>query len=130
MNPVLDRALMFEQPDHAVIATDAAGFILHWDAGAERIYGWARAEVLGRNIVDVTPSEMTRAKAEEIMAALRAGREYSGDFVVRDRSGRRFEANVTDVPVRDADGRVLGMIGISRRLERVPQPRSMPQLIG
>ena len=125
MHRVVDLARQSSQPDQAVIATDANGIIVYWDEGAEQLYGWKSAEVLGRAVIDITPAELSQAQAAGIMGALNAGNPWSGDFTVRTRDGRRFEASVTDIPVHADDGSVLGIVGISRRVARVNADRSV-----
>ena len=115
LSPVLILAREIESPGRAVIATDAQGTVIYWGVGARLLYGWTEAEALGRNIVDVTPGELSRAEAHEIMRTLMAGDPWSGEFVVCAKDGSRFGAHVTDVPVHDARGRLLGIVGISRR---------------
>ena len=115
MTPVLLLAQEVEGPDRAVIATDAAGSVIYWGDGAERMFGWLRAEVLGRAIVELTPSDMSRELAQSILDTLRNGDPWSGDFSLRDKDGHRFEARVTDIPVHDNAGNLLGIVGISRR---------------
>jgi PAS domain S-box-containing protein len=102
--------------DRAVIATDAEGRIIYWGEGAERLFGWTKAEVLGTNVLDITPSDMSGDEAREIMRTLRAGDPWSGEFVVRTKSGVRFAVRVTDIPVHDKAGRLQGIVGISRRM--------------
>jgi diguanylate cyclase (GGDEF)-like protein/PAS domain S-box-containing protein len=110
--------------EQAVIATDLAGSIVFWNPYAERLYGWSAAEVLGRNIIDVTPTEANHAQAEEIMARLRQGESWSGEFEVRHRSGRTVPIHVTDSPLRNERNELIGIIGIStditeqRRIEQ------------
>lgn len=99
----------------AVIATDTAGRILYWNEGAERLYGWKREEVLNRNVVDVTTATLSRPAAAQVMRILRNGESWSGTFQLQDRDGRRFLADVTDNPVFNAEGELIGIIGISRR---------------
>lgn len=105
--------LMLDAVGDAVMATDPDGRILYWNAGAERLYGWTRDEVLGRNIIDVTPSEQTRDEARAIMERLRRGESWVGEFQVRDKAGRRFLARVNDSPVFDERGELIGVIGVS-----------------
>jgi PAS domain S-box-containing protein len=102
--------------EQAVIATDPDGSIVFWNRCAERLYGWSAAEVLGRNVVQVVPSEMSREQAAELMERLRAGEPWQGEFPVRRRDGSRFHAWVADVPIRDENGRVAGIVGISTDL--------------
>ena len=80
------------------------------------LYGWSRAEAMGRNIVELTPGELSRGEAEEIMRLLRSGHSWTGNFVVRGRDGEPFTAKVADFPVRDTAGELRGIIGVSHRL--------------
>lgn len=100
---------------HAVIATDTQGTVLSWNSAAEQLYGWPAAEAVGRVITEVTVPELSRQAAEEIMAALREGRSWSGGFPVRDRSGKVLHALVTDSGVY-RDGTLIGIVGASLNL--------------
>lgn len=112
---MIDRARELESPDHAVIATDATGKVVYWGPGAEALYGWKEAEALGCDIVELTPAELSRSDAETIMLTLVAGQTWSGEFLVRSRDGSRFMVEISDRPVHDNSGRLLGIIGSSRR---------------
>ena len=97
----------------AVIATDATGTIIEWNPAAEELYGWPAQEVLGSNVLDVTPMELSRAQGTEIMQALAKGEVWSGEFHVQNRAGSFFTASVTDVPLLDELRGVAGVIGVS-----------------
>jgi PAS domain S-box-containing protein len=97
----------------AVIATDLDGRIEYWSRGAERLYGWTACEVVGRNIIDVTPSTMSRAQAVELMERLSAGESWSGEFDVKRKDGETFRVLVTDSPIYDSQGRLSGIVGVS-----------------
>lgn len=114
---IISHAKLFDTELQAVIGTTLEGAIVYWNAAAERLYGWSEAEVLGRDVLDVTPSQMTRDAAEELMDRLRSGRSWSGRFVVRARDGVEFTASVRDVPVHDSQGTLVGIVGISTRVD-------------
>ena len=97
----------------AVIATDLEGRITYWNRSAQDLYGFSAEETMGRFVVDVIPSEAYRERAEQIMLQLRTGRNWSGEFEVRRKDGTTFPAMVTDTPVRDEQGNLVGIIGIS-----------------
>ena len=107
------RAELLDSLEQAVIATDLDGTITYWNPFAERVYGWTAAEVLGRNIEDVTPSDLSREQASDIMERLRSGTSWAGEFEVRRRDGSRFPAHVTDTPIRDDHGQLVGIVGVS-----------------
>jgi PAS domain S-box-containing protein len=104
---------MLDAVGEAVMATDADGRITYWNAAAERLYGWREEEVLGRRIVDVTPTEQSASDAETLMDAFARGETWTGRFEVRDKEGRRFPARVTNTPLYDEYGAFAGVIGVS-----------------
>lgn len=111
---VLTLARELDVTSRAVVATDVRGVIVYWSRGAEMMFGWAADEVMGRAIMDVTVAASSAERARELMDTLRQGDPWSGDFLVQHRDGRRFSARVTDIPVLDDDGALLGIVGISR----------------
>ena len=107
------QARLLDVVGQAVIATDAQGKIIYWNRAAEGLYGWSAEEVMGRPIVERTPSEDLVNRAEEIMSALMAGRGWSGELEVRHKDGTIFPAMVTDTPVYDELGTLVAIIGVS-----------------
>ncbi len=113
LSPSADELL--DALGHAVIATDTQGTVLCWNGAAERLYGWPAAEAVGRDITEVTVPEVSRQAADEIMAALRDGRPWSGGFPVRRRGGEVLHALVTDSGVY-RDGELVAIVGASLNL--------------
>jgi two-component system, sensor histidine kinase and response regulator len=116
LHPLLSAAIfesMLDSVEQSVIATDADGLICYWNAHAERLYGWRSGEVMGRSILEVTPAEMSRTRAAEIMDTLLSGARFRGEFEVRRRDGTPFRATVVNRPLLDEDGRLIGVVGVS-----------------
>jgi PAS domain S-box-containing protein len=107
------QARLLDAVGQAIIATNPQGRIIYWNRAAEELYGWSKEEVMGRPIVEVTPSGEMLERAEEIMSELRAGRSWSGEFVVQRKDGSTFPAMVTDTPVHDEQENLAGIIGVS-----------------
>jgi PAS domain S-box-containing protein len=97
----------------AVIAIDMQGTITYWNRAAEELYGWSAHEVIDRLAGEVLVSEDQKERAAEIRSELRAGRSWSGEFEVRHRDGTTFPAMVTDTPLHDEWGDLIGTIGVS-----------------
>lgn len=112
---IRNTAELFDLEHQAVIGTHISGEIVYWNRAAEQLYGWSADEVLGRNIVEVTPSQPSREQAAAIMGRLQLGHSWSGAFLVRTRAGEEFEARVRDVPVQNARGDLVGIVGVSAR---------------
>src|SRR5215218_2234332 len=113
------QARLLDAVGQATIATNPQGRIIYWNRAAEELYGWSKGEVMGRPIVEVTPSEEMLEHAEEIMSELRAGRSWSGEFVVQRKDGSTFPAMITDTPVHDEQGNLEGIIGVSTDITEI-----------
>ena len=98
---------------NAVITTDPEGEVIYWNDKAEEYYGWKTDEVIGKNILDITPSETFESKAEDIMEKIRAGEKWSGEFKLKRKDGTEFPAIVTDSPITDENGELIGIVGVT-----------------
>jgi PAS domain S-box-containing protein len=107
------QARLLDAVEQAVIATDLNGTIIFWNSFAEHLYGWSAAEALGANILDVTPSPVLRDRANEILARLQQGQSWAGEFRVQRRDGSLFPAMVTDSPIFNNKGELIGIVGVS-----------------
>jgi PAS domain S-box-containing protein len=111
--PIRLHANLLKAIPAALIATDVAGQIIYWNRFAEKLYGWSASEVLGHSILEITVPPVTKKEAEEIMSLLRSGLSWTGEFKVKRRDGTSFTAMVTDSPVLDDNGVMIGIIGVS-----------------
>jgi PAS domain S-box-containing protein len=107
------QARLLNSVGQAIVATDLEGKITYWNRAAEQLYGWQEAEVLGRNIVNVTPAETSQEQAINIMNKLIEGEHWSGEFIAKRRDGTIFPAIVTNSPITNDKGEIIGVIGIS-----------------
>jgi PAS domain S-box-containing protein len=89
------RARLLDEIGQAVMVTTPDGTIVYWNRSAETTYGWQAAEVLGQNVLDVTPTPVSREQAARIMDRLRVGEQWSGEFLVQQRDGLSFTALTT-----------------------------------
>jgi PAS domain S-box-containing protein len=112
----------------AVIAVDLDGNVLYWNGAAQELYGWSSEEVMGRRLREFVVWEGSWERAEEIMSALRVGRSWSGEFVLRRKDGTTFPAMVTDTPIHDELGNLIGIIGVSTDItERVQTEEALKE---
>jgi len=100
----------------AVIATDIDGDIIYANRFAGELYGWPKQEMIGQNTMAITVPQTSFAQANRIMEQLRKGKSWSGEFMVRNRAGKSFPALVTNSPLQDREGKLIGIITISSDL--------------
>jgi PAS domain S-box-containing protein len=107
-------AAIVRSSDDAIIGKTLDGVITSWNAGAERLYGYTAAEVVGRPIAVLVPPER-RNEVPAILARLRRGERVEHYETVRVRKdGWRVDVSVTVSPVVDGAGRVVGASAIAR----------------
>ena len=107
------QAQLLDAVGQAIIATDLQGKIVYWNRCAQQLYGWSAREAMGRVVHELLVPEQCREKAEGIMSRLRTGETWSGEFAVRRKDGTPLSVEVTDTPVRDDGGDLVGIIGVS-----------------
>jgi PAS domain S-box-containing protein len=123
------QAALLNAVQQSVIATDVQGRVTFWNRQAEALYGWPAAEALGRNVLDVVVAPAQIDHAAEIMATLAKGEMWTGEFEVRRRDGSLFHTQVTDSPVFDDAGNIVGIIGISQDISNRRQRQQNERIL-
>ena len=107
-------AAIVESSDDAITSTDLSGTITSWNRGAEMLYGYTAAEIIGRPIALLTPADH-RDDFTAIMERLRRGERVDHYETVRlCKDGRRVDISLTVSPIRDDEGRLLGASKVAR----------------
>jgi PAS domain S-box-containing protein len=103
--------------DYAIFMLDPQGRIVSWNAGAQRIKGYAAGEIVGQHVSRFYPPEdVARGVPGQILRTAAAeGRCQREGWRVR-RDGSRFWAEVTVTAIRDAGGALLGFAKVTRDL--------------
>jgi PAS domain S-box-containing protein len=125
----LGDALLASLSD-AVIATDREGIITFWNPGAERIFGFAATEAVGRSLDLIVPDNLRArhwAGYRRVMATGQS-RYGHGDLLsvpALTKNGTRISVEFTIVMLRDERDRLAGTAAILRdvtkRFEEIRQ---------
>jgi len=109
------RMLVQSVTDYAIFMLDQDGYVISWNAGAERIKGYKADEIIGRHF-SIFYIEKDRAEGRPQRALATAAREgrYEAEGRRMHKDGRLFWASVIIDPVRDDAGRVLGFAKVTR----------------
>jgi PAS domain S-box-containing protein len=111
------RLMVESVVDYAIFMLDAGGRVASWNAGAERISGYAAEEIMGTHFSRFYPREdLERRKPEsELELAAAEGRYEEEGWRVR-KDGSTYWANVFITAVRDDTGALLGFANVVRDL--------------
>jgi PAS domain S-box-containing protein len=105
--------------DDAIIGIDMGGAVTSWNAGAERLYGYAAAEAVGRHFSVLFPPDRA-GEAGAALARVGRGEAVPAFQTVRlHKSGRRVDVAESVSPVRDRAGRVVGASKIAHDIGRM-----------
>lgn len=105
-------SLLLANVHDSVVVTDLDGVVTFWNKGAERLLGWTAEEMLGRPMVERMP-EADRPRAAALIRRIADGEEFAGEWPDHRKDGTPIWRDVRTAPLRDADGRPIGIMGVS-----------------
>jgi PAS domain S-box-containing protein len=103
----------------AVVAADRDGIIRIWNPGAERIFGHGADEAIGQSLDLIIPERQRAVHWQGWHRVMETGnsRYGQGDLLsvpaIRE-DGQRISVEFTIVPLKDEDGRMMGMVALLR----------------
>jgi diguanylate cyclase (GGDEF)-like protein/PAS domain S-box-containing protein len=123
---LLRLASIVEFSEDAIIGKTTEGVITSWNRAAEKMYGYTKTEVLGRNLSFlVTPERREEIRA--LIERVRAGHSVECFETQRlTKEGSVLDVSLSVSPIRDASGQVTGSSAIARDL--TPRKRDAEQL--
>jgi len=109
------RILVQGVTDYAIYMLDPTGQVTNWNAGAERIKGYAPSEIIGEHFSRFyTPEDFDAGVPKRALETAReAGRYEAEGWRVR-KDGTRFWASVVIDAIRGDDGELIGFAKITR----------------
>jgi PAS domain S-box-containing protein len=122
------RLLVSGVTDYALYMLDPSGIVANWNAGGERIKGYAASEIVGRHFSRFyTPADQASGKpARALQTALDNGRYEEEGWRVR-KDGSFFWASVVIDPIRSDSGDLIGFAKITRDITERKQAQDKLQ---
>jgi PAS domain S-box-containing protein len=122
-------ASIVESSDDAIASKNLDGIVTSWNIGAERLFGYTAAEMIGKPIVLLIPPE--RADEEpKILQRIRSGERIDHYETVRRRKdGTLIDVSLTVSPIKNAEGKVVGASKIARNITEAKRAREQQHLL-
>lgn len=116
-NPIearLQLAAIVDSSDDAIISKDLTGIITSWNAAATRVFGYLPHEIVGKSVLTLIPPHL-QSEEPEILRKVTSG-ERIEHFETRRlrKDGQLIHISLTISPIRDTDGRIVGISKIAR----------------
>jgi len=103
----------------AIVSKGLDGIIRTWNVGAERLFGYASAEVIGKSMVLLIPPDRLDEE-REVLDRLKQGLSFERQQTMRvAKNGRRVPVSATSSPLRNPEGHVVGASTILRDITDV-----------
>jgi PAS domain S-box-containing protein len=107
-------ASIVESSDDAIVSKDLNGVIMSWNKGAEKLFGYAAEEVIGKSIMILIPPDCADEETR-ILESIRRGEKVDHYETVRRRKdGALVKISLTVSPIRNKEGVVIGASKIAR----------------
>ena len=100
--------------DDAIVSKDLNGVVQTWNEGAERLFGYTAAEMIGRPILPIIPPDRQQEEPEILQRLRRGERVDHFETIRRRKNGELIHVSVTISPIRDATGKVVAASKIAR----------------
>lgn len=110
-----EMAAIVDSSNDAIIGKTLQGVITSWNRGAEHIYGYTAAEMVGKPMSHLVPAD----RPDEVMAIIGnmlATASRTAHFETKRvcKDGRVIDVSLTVSPIRDADGKIVGASSVGR----------------
>lgn len=102
------------QAAESIVVTDARGSIQYVNPAFEKLTGYARGEVIGRNPNVLKSDRQDDAFYKNLWDTISSGRTWSGRFINRKKNGELFEEEGNVTPVRSPSGEIISYIAMKR----------------
>jgi PAS domain S-box-containing protein len=112
-------AAIITSSDDAIISKNLNGVVQSWNESAERMFGYTASEMIGNPITVLFPLDRLDEEPR-ILEQLRRGQRvdhFETQRVCKD--GRVLDVSVTISPVKDEDGKVIGVSKIVRDITSI-----------
>src|SRR5688572_9082589 len=107
-------AAIVESSDDAIVSKDLQGVIRSWNKGAERVFGYAADEVIGKPITILIPGDRL-TEEETILERIRSGQRVEHFETIRVcKDGRHINISLTISPIKNERDQIIGASKIAR----------------
>lgn len=123
---------VIDQVDQGVVVTDNRGVIQYVNPAMEKLSGYNRAEVVGKNAKIFSRDRESDLFYRQIWMTISAGMTWSGQFGCNRKDGTPYRVQCTISPVRNDSGKITNYVSLRRDItqelrmqEQVQQAQKM-----
>jgi PAS domain S-box-containing protein len=112
-------AAIVRSSEHAIYSTSLEGTVETWNQGAEKLYGYTSAEIVGQSILCIIPLHLRAERDAALQHSLSgSGGVESFEAERLTKTGAVVHVSVTISPITNPDGRNVGCAVIARDISQ------------
>jgi len=117
-------ATIVESSGEALVTLELDGTIATWNRGAERIFGYAAEEMIGRSIAAIARPDAAGGLVDRLRAIAAGGEIENYETVRLHRNGSRIDILVSLSPIRNEDRTVVGAVAAVKDITALKQTQA------
>jgi len=121
------QAYIFENISDGVIVTDLSGRVIDWNRAAEKMFGYSKAEVLGKNLGILRKPEESAVLTQKIIDELHTANRWAGEINFVRKDGTEGVCETVFVPLYNEHGQPSATIGVNRNITERKQAEAALQ---
>ena len=111
-------ATVVEQTVEGIFITNLAGAIIYANPAFEKITGYSRTEVIGKNPRLLKSDKQSAKFYNEMWETLKRGETWKGHFTNRRKDGSLYEEDAVITPIRDGGGKIVNYVAVKHDVTR------------
>ena len=111
-------ASMVESCDHAIIGTTLDGTVVSWNTGADRLFGYTAAEIVGHSGAVLVPVYRPEDLSEILQRVAEGGPVESCETALLRKDGRPVHVLLAVSAIKEANGRAIGASLVAHDITR------------
>ena len=108
---IAEQATLLDKAQDGIFVRDLHGKMLFWNKGAERMYGWTRQEIVGRNADELLYSDPK--KLEEAYRLTKSQGDWHGELEHFTKDGNELSIESRWTLIRDNEGQPKSVLAIN-----------------
>ncbi|HUO08300.1 MAG TPA: PAS domain S-box protein [Phycisphaerae bacterium] len=109
-----ELASIVESSEDAIYTRDLNGVITSWNAGAQKLFGYAAGEIVGRSSDLLVPADVLDEQMRTLEGVKQGNRVPHLEIVRQRKDGSRVPVSISTSPILDAGGKAVGVSSIAR----------------
>jgi PAS domain S-box-containing protein len=120
-----DLTQLIDTANAPIFGIDAAGLVNEWNQRAEQLTGFAKIDVMGKDLVAGFITDDYKASVKEVLDKALQGEESANyEFPLYTKTGDRVDVLLNSTSRRDAYGQVIGVVGVGQDITEVKKSQA------